>query len=72
MSSLLQCFRAQGARYKRRLDLKKQTTKTKKLVLQKETLTSLKDVAGGYYLWNTVYYPAPTEYRCVTHGCGYA
>lgn len=52
--------------------MKKQTTKVQKLVLKKETLTSLKQVTGGSYYNDTVYRPAPTEYRCATWGCGNA
>lgn len=52
--------------------MKKQTTKTKKLVLKKDTLTSLKHATGGSYLYDTVYRPGPTEYRCISDGCGHA
>ena len=52
--------------------MKKQTTKVKKLVLKKDTLVSLKYVTGGSRLYNTVYYPSPTERGCATNGCGYA
>lgn len=52
--------------------MKKQTTKTKKLVLKKETLTSLKNVTGGSYVWDTVY-RVPASERCATaYGCGIA
>ncbi len=53
----------------------KKQTKIQKLVLKKETMVSLQDVTGGAvnsYINDTVYRPAPTEYRCATDGCGYA
>jgi hypothetical protein len=68
---MLQFVCADGRRSRRRFDLKKQT-KIQKLVLKKETMVSLQDVTGGLYLNDTVYRPAPTEYRCATDGCGYA
>ena len=54
--------------------MKKQTM-TRKLVLKKEVLANLQDVTGGLnpiYVDDTVYRPAPTEYRCATWGCGNA
>jgi hypothetical protein len=53
----------------------KKQMKPRKLVIKKEILTSLENVNGGAnypYLNDTVYRPAPTEYQCVTSGCGYA
>lgn len=50
----------------------KKQIKTKKLVLKKETMTSLQHVTGGSRLNDTVYRPARTEYQCATDGCGYA
>ena len=54
----------------------KKLSTTKKFVLKKETMASLQHVTGGAYadsrLNDTVYRPAPTEYQCVTSGCGNA
>ena len=55
---------------RRRKDLKKQQTGSKKLVLSKETLTQVVQVTGGSEVNDTVYHPKPR--RVTDYGCGIA
>jgi hypothetical protein len=52
--------------------MKKQTIQKKKLTLQKETLTDLRQVSGGS-VWNdTVYHPPANSSRCTDGSGSYA
>jgi hypothetical protein len=48
----------------------KKPTTIKKLTLQKETLTNLREVTGGSQLNDTVYHPPAKSANCITAAGG--